>query len=130
MGFNWGTEVLRRGFHQDIWVASVENKLRTLKENVVITDCRFINEINAIRESGGIVVRTHRGSDPEWLSLAAQYNHAENANLRELYKNQLENQFKIHASEYSSVGLTYDFYLDNNRTIDDLHNQIELIVNH
>jgi hypothetical protein len=127
---HWGTEVLRRGFHQDIWVASVENKIRNLKDNVVITDCRFINEINAIRESGGIVLRTHRGSEPDWLSLAKQFNQTENANLRDLYKTQLENEFNIHASEYSSVGLKYDFYLDNNGTIDELHRQIELIINH
>ena len=41
----WGTEVCRNGFHPDIWVASVENKLRKSTDNIVITDCRFANEI-------------------------------------------------------------------------------------
>ena len=41
----WGTEVCRRAFHDDIWIASVENKLRKTKDNIVITDCRFPNEI-------------------------------------------------------------------------------------
>lgn len=40
----WGTEVCRNGFHNDIWVASVENKLRMTQDNIVITDCRFANE--------------------------------------------------------------------------------------
>ena len=31
--------------------------------------------------------------------------------------------------EYSSVGLDYDHYIDNNGTIDDLHSQVKSIVN-
>ena len=45
----WGTEVCRKGFHDDIWIASLENKLRNSKDNVVISDCRFPNEISSIR---------------------------------------------------------------------------------
>jgi hypothetical protein len=38
-------------------------------------------------------------------------------------------QLGIHASEYSSVGLKYDHYLNNNGTIDELHQQIKSIIN-
>jgi hypothetical protein len=41
----WGTEVCRAAFHDDIWIASLENQLRTSVDNVVISDCRFPNEI-------------------------------------------------------------------------------------
>jgi hypothetical protein len=34
----------------------------------------------------------------------------------------------IHASEYSSVGLAYDYVVDNNGTLVDLHNKIEKII--
>jgi hypothetical protein len=34
----------------------------------------------------------------------------------------------IHASEYSSVGLAYDYVVDNNGTLVELHNKIEKIV--
>ena len=34
---NWGTEVCRNGFHNDIWVASVQNKLRQATDDIVIT---------------------------------------------------------------------------------------------
>jgi len=27
----WGTEVVRKGFHDDMWVASLENRLRSSK---------------------------------------------------------------------------------------------------
>ena len=47
----WGTDVLRNHFHKDIWVASVENKLRQSKDNIVITDCRFENEVDAIKNA-------------------------------------------------------------------------------
>ena len=125
----WGTEVARKGFHNDIWVASVENKLRNIKEDIVITDCRFPNELDAIKTAGGITIRTQRGENPEWLTLAAQYNQTDNINLKTIYKGQLEQVLGIHASEYSSVGLDYDFILDNNGTIDSLHQQIESIIN-
>jgi hypothetical protein len=48
----WGTDVLRNHFHTDIWVASVENKLRQSTDNIVITDCRFANEVDAIKQIG------------------------------------------------------------------------------
>lgn len=125
----WGTEVARRSFHDDIWVASVENKLRNTKEDIVITDCRFPNELAAIKNAGGITMRTHRGEQPEWIHVATQYNQTTNLNLKDIYKNQLEHDLGIHASEYSSVGLDYDVHLDNNKTIDDLHKQIALAIN-
>ena len=56
----WGTEVCRKGFHDDIWIASLENKLRNSSDDVVISDCRFPNEIKAIRNQGGIVLRVVR----------------------------------------------------------------------
>ena len=30
----WGTEVCRRSFHDDIWIASLENKLRNATDNI------------------------------------------------------------------------------------------------
>lgn len=118
----WGTEVCRQGFHNDIWVASVENQLRKAKDNIVITDCRFANEVNAIKNAGGITLRVERGPRPEWYDIAKAFN----AGLEN--KDALD-KFNIHASEYSSVGLAYDHWLDNNQTIDDLHNQVEQLIN-
>lgn len=116
----WGTNVLRQHFHDDIWIASVENKLRQTTDDVVITDCRFANEIKAIKEVGGITVRIMRGDKPEWFEAAASYNRGPNRNETwALSKNKLD-RLNIHASEYSSVGLDYDHYIDNNGTIDDL----------
>ncbi len=123
----WGTEVCRNGFHNDIWVASVENKLRTTTDNTVITDCRFVNEVSAIKRAGGIVMRTHRGSNPDWVEYAEILNNTQDEAVKVQCREQLE-KFNVHASEYSSVGLQYDHYIDNNGTIDDLHKQIESVI--
>ena len=125
----WGTEVCRNGFHQDIWVASVENKLRNTKDNIVITDCRFANEIQAIKNAGGYTMRVSRGQPPEWYDAAVSYNKGEHGNMNWAISKAKLDRNRVHASEYSSVGLDYDYYIDNNGTIDDLHKQIESIIN-
>lgn len=124
----WGTEVCRNGFHPDIWVASVENKLRNTKDNIVITDCRFINEVEAIKRAGGITCRVERGSRPNWYDDAVNLNKGPKQIGWAIAKDRLS-KAGVHASEYSSVGLEYDYYIDNNGSIDELHNQIKSIVN-
>lgn len=117
----WGTEVCRRGFHDDIWIASVENKLRRTNDDIVISDCRFPNEIASIKQAGGVVVRVVRGPEPDWYDLALQHNQGSaQANI------QLMN-LKIHASETAWVGTEFDYILDNNRSLDDLFKQVEEI---
>jgi len=125
----WGTDVLRNHFHTDIWVASVENKLRQSKDNIVITDCRFINEVTAIKNVGGITMRVNRGKLPEWYDAAVSYNKGEVGNMTWSISKSKLNRHKVHASEYSSVGINYDHYIDNNGTIDNLHMQIQSIIN-
>lgn len=124
----WGTDVLRNYFHNDIWVASVENKLRQAKDNIVITDCRFENEVTAIKNAGGITLRVQRGETPDWYEAAIDYNKGPSNVGWSLGKAKL-NKLNIHASEYSSVGLTYDHYIENDGTIDDLHRAVKSIIN-
>lgn len=125
---NWGTEVCRNGFHQDIWVASVEHKLQTATDNIVITDCRFKNEVDAIKGAGGKTCRVERGPRPDWYDDAVNLNKGPSQIGWAIAKDRLR-QLNVHASEYSSVGLDYDYYIDNNGSIDDLHNQVESIIN-
>jgi hypothetical protein len=124
----WGTDVARKNFHNDIWVASVENRLRNIKDDIVITDCRFANEVDAIKNAGGITLRTHRGEDPDWTPIASILNNTDNEAAKIECLRTLE-KLNIHASEYSSVGLDYDYHIDNNGTIDYLHTQMESIIN-
>ena len=124
----WGTEVCRRGFHDDIWIASLENKLRTSKDHVVISDCRFPNVIKAIKNAGGMVVRVKRGEEPEWYDAAVSTNAGEYGNMTwSISKNKLE-RLNIHASETAWVGTNFDFVLYNNSSIDDLYSQVEVVL--
>jgi len=119
----WGTEVCRKAFHDDIWIASLENKLRNSKDHVVISDCRFPNEIFSIRNAGGKIVWVKRGDLPKW------YDHALAAN--ELGSNIALNELKvrkIHASETAWVGTKFDHIIENNGSIDDLYKSVRSIV--
>jgi hypothetical protein len=124
----WGTEVCRKAFHDDIWIASLENKLRNSKDDIVISDCRFPNEIKSIKDAGGIVVRVVRGPEPEWYDAAISYNKGPDGNsMWSLSKNVLD-KHKIHASETAWVGTEFDAVLDNNFSIDDLYAQVISLV--
>jgi hypothetical protein len=124
----WGTEVCRKGFHDDIWIASLENKLRTSTDDVVISDCRFPNEIKSIKNAGGIVVRVKRGPEPEWYESAVVANRGPDGNLTwSTNKTRLE-KYGIHASETAWVGTKFDYVLDNDGSIDDLFAQVKGLV--
>jgi hypothetical protein len=123
----WGTEVCRNGFHDDIWIASLENKMRKTGDDIVISDVRFPNEIKAIKNAGGMVVRVIRGSDPEWYQDAWNMNQGPTNMSWSISKMRME-QRKIHASETAWIGKGIDLEIDNNGTIDDLFRQIKNLV--
>ena len=114
----WGTEVCRRGFHDDIWIASLENKLRTSQDDVVISDCRFPNEIAAIRAQGGYVIRVMRGPDPAWFQPVQQH----------LTQRAPRPDDLPHQSEWAWAGTVFDRVIDNNGTMDQLYEQITDLV--
>jgi len=118
----WGTEVCRKSFHDDIWIASLENKLRNSKDDVVISDCRFPNEIKSIKDAGGIIIWVKRGDLPEWYDLAVQANQGINLAVQDLKMK------KIHASETAWVGTEFDYELDNNGTIEELFASVRNLV--
>ena len=125
---NWGTEVCRQGFHNDIWIASLENKLRNSRDDVVISDCRFPNEIKAIKNAGGRVIRVVRGAEPEWYKAAESKNLGSNGNTSWALSERRLEQLGIHASETAWVGTKFNAVLDNNGTLDDLYQQIMHLV--
>ncbi len=117
-----GTDVFRNNFHNEIWIASLENRVRNSKSDIVITDCRFFNEVNAIRNIGGTVIRVRRGNEPYWWHLG------EKANLGNavIKKNAIKElaKLKVHASEYSWIGAEFDVIIENDGTLDDLKEKI------
>jgi hypothetical protein len=124
----WGTEVVRRSFHDDTWIASLENKLRKSKDDVVISDCRFPNEILAIKRAGGIVIRVHRGPDPDWYRFAEMVNRGPERNIEWSFAKTQLDKFDIHASETAWIGTKFDAVVDNNFTMDHLYSQVTRLV--
>lgn len=118
----WGTEVCRQGFHDDIWIASLENRLRSADDNIVISDARFPNELATVKRLGGISLRVVRGADPEWYNLALQANNGDRQSRHILDK-------LVHSSEWSWIGYNFDRVIDNNRSIGDLYYQVDNLVN-
>jgi len=124
----WGTEVCRNGFHDDMWIASLENKLRNSKDDIVISDCRFPNEIKSIKNAGGIVIRVKRGPEPDWYRDAADMNAGDKCMNYMLAKTRMQ-KLGIHASETAWVGTKFDAVLENDGTIDDLYQQVQALIN-
>lgn len=116
---NFGTNVCRNNFHDNIWVASLENKLRKTTKNIVISDSRFPNEVESVKKLNGLAWRIKRGPDPEWVE--------EIKTLKSL--DEFKSRYPdIHASEYASVNLAYDNVIYNNYTIHKLHDTISNLV--
>jgi hypothetical protein len=127
----WGTEVCRAGFHDDIWIASLENKLRNSQDDVVISDCRFPNEIHAIKKTGGAVSWIQRGDLPEWYQCALTENTTsefEQYILEDHEELMVQKYPRVHASEWSWIGTNFDHVIDNNGSIEDLYGRLKTLV--
>lgn len=88
-----GTECGRELIGDNVWVDAALNKCSPF-DNYVVTDCRFPNEAQAIKDRGGVIVRIKRpGVGPA----------------------------NSHASETSLDDWPFDAYVNNDSTIDQLH---------
>ena len=125
---HWGTEVCRRAFHDDIWIAALENKLRNSTDDIVISDCRFPNEIKSIKDAGGIVIRVIRGAEPDWYDAAVSANRGPNGNTSWAISRAKLERLGVHASESAWAGTEFDAEVDNNSSMDHLLNQINDLV--
>ena len=105
-----------------MWIASVENRLRNNKNDIVITDCRFYNEIRALKEQGAKIVCIRRGVVPHWYEIACKANRGDIKASAWLEAN------GIHASESSWAGTEFDAVIDNNGSIENLYEQLRRLV--
>jgi len=118
----WGTEVGRKSFHTDIWIASLENKLRKSQDNVIISDCRFPNEVDSIKNAGGKIVWVIRGELPTW------YETAKRANSGDITAINFMNTLNIHSSEWAWLNADFDLEIYNNGDIAELYDCVERIL--
>ena len=104
----FGTEVMRQGMHDAIWIDSC--MARYDGKPTVIADTRFENEIKIIREMGGSILLVKRGQDPDWFTDYVEGN--------VVPKN-------VHLSEYAWAKSEYDHLITNDGTLEELHTKID-----
>jgi len=93
---------------KNIWVECIRRKIlleleKNKKANFVITDVRFPNEIEMVKELGGKLIRVVRDS--------------------------VNNTSDLHESERLIMSLPVDYELKNNGTIEELHEKAREILN-
>lgn len=98
----FGTSVMRTYFGENVWINST---LKHSTNKTIITDLRFINEYNAIKEHHGISIYINRPG----------YYFGEHASEREM--------------ELLLDSQAYDYVIDNSGSFKDLFNQIKNIAN-
>lgn len=116
-----GTNLLRNQLHQNIWVDCLERKIVNSDKNIVITDVRFPNEIEMIRNLGGVIWRVERGERPSWWDLASEAN----LNNIQVYNGKYAELASIHSSEQVWIDVDNPVHIfKNNGTIDDLKQKV------
>lgn len=119
-----GTDVFRNNFHQDIWMLSVMSRYKD-NDNVVISDARFPNEVSAIREMGGRIIRVDRGEEPSWWKhaiAACEGDIGATGIMQSTYEN-------IHASEWAWSSQIPDEVIINSGTLEELYGMVKLLDN-
>jgi len=104
----FGTDCMRNGFHDGIWVSLLKKQLLDNPGNYVVPDVRFANEVDMIRDIGGEVWEVKRGPDPQWL-IEYETTGAEPT---------------VHPSEWRWIKSKKDLVIENNSTLDDLKYQV------
>jgi len=120
-----GTDVFRRNFHPDIWVAACERQIEMTDKNVVISDCRFYNELNVIKRLGGKTAVVWREQKPDWWATASNVN---KSGTNSQTNNTMQVIFpEVHPSEWSWAGWNFDYQINNTSTLENL--KLEILKN-
>ena len=110
----FGTECMRQGLYDGIWVSMAKKKiLDNPNTNWIIPDVRFPNEVKMIKEIYGSVWRVTRGKDPQWF---------------QHFKEEGVEPKSIHPSEYAWANTDFDYFIENNSTIDSLNKSVDDVI--
>jgi hypothetical protein len=120
---NFGTDVMRKSFHDQIWIINTERRILDARGPVVVTDGRFVNEIRMIRRLGGVVYRVRRGAEPVWLDDARAANSGD-----AMARKRLAEVYQVHQSEWDWIGEPLDGIIENDGDIESLHRNVERVI--
>lgn len=122
-----GTEGIRNVFHPDIWILSLQRKLKS-DTDYVITDVRFPNELDFIKSLGGKNIIIRRGDLPEWYEVAHKENmyHKENG----IFLGEMQKSYpNIHYSEWAWIGhVKFDWSINNDSGLDTLKERVSEMI--
>lgn len=116
-----GTEAGRNVFHPNIWTGSLFKRAKN--RDVVVTDCRFMNEVEGIHKEGGLVVFVQRGPLPSWWHIAKEYNQLHTQESLDALVAR-----GIHESERAWIGCPIDYVVYNDGTLNDLRTSVDDLV--
>lgn len=119
-----GTEAMRDTIHGNIWIDSLERKLKA-DGKYVIPDVRFKNELEFIQSLNGEFFEIQRGPLPEWWGAAWIQNNFCMPYMTQKYPD-------IHLSEWDWIGRSggkNHHTIKNDGTLEDLKSQILAIIN-
>lgn len=123
----FGTDILRTYMNTDIWVHCLENSIRTIEyDKIIISDCRFPNEIDLIRKYNGTMIEVQR-EVPYWYNIAKEFNQSRNDIYSTTPINIPPELKNIHISEWGWIGINNpDYVFYNTSTIEKIQNDVYL----
>lgn len=125
-----GTDAMRDVIHPNAWInalfvdyepLNLRNGLRGIEDrkeanliypNWIISDVRFPNELKAIKDRGGIVIRVNRLE----------------TFMENKAKSMKDGNYEVHQSEIALDDATFDYIINNDGTLDDLLNKVKYIL--
>ena len=117
----FGTDCMRNGFYDGIWVSLVKQEIiNNPQNNYIVPDVRFTNEIQIIKSLNGEVWNVRRGELPSWWEYAIQDNEYPDSSLMKDYHPD------VHQSEWGWIGKDdqFDNILYNDDTIEKLYSKV------
>jgi len=125
----FGTDCMRNGFYDGIWVSLVKKKLLDNPTGkFVIPDVRFENEANMIKSIGGEIWRVKRGDDPEWWTIAQTQLRQLNSKKKTeniVVAHKMEDQYPdVHISEWAWANVDFDAVIENKDSVEFLKNRV------
>lgn len=104
-----GTDIFRKHFNEDMWLLTMQARLEDYGDkDVIITDCRFRNEIAFVQKMGGKIIRVDDAQPREWFYIAHRAAQGNGHSIR-----QMETYYKIHRSEWDWVNVKEDVIIRN-----------------
>ena len=120
-----GTECGRNIIHPNIWVNALMSEYKESPQNIlkgegyqlgdvypnwIITDCRFPNELEAVKKEGGITIRVNR-------TYSTQKIYIQGEECNGISREDFEKVRLQHPSETALDNAEFDYVIDNNKDI-------------